>query len=296
MSTNPRPNLFIIGAPKCGTTAWTEYLGGRDDVFFSNPKEPHHFNTDMPGFRWYKTEQEYLELFSAAEGAKIRGEGSIMYLYSREAAANIRRFNPDAKILIFVRSHGSFVASYHQQLLYNRDEDETDLARAWAMSGHRPVESMPPHCREPRFVDYKSVGQFAQQAQRYLDLFPADQVRIIEFERWTKNPRNTYLEIIKFLGLEDDGMVDFPKINAAHRHKSAVLADLTQRPPSFVSTILRIVRKLPGLENLRPGRWLRKANRAEGYSTKPDTNLLQAIDTHYQADKDALRTLIEAQD
>lgn len=296
MSHSTRPNLFIIGAPKCGTTAWAEYLGSRDDVFFSTPKEPHHFNTDMPDFRWYRTEPDYLELFETAGDAKIRGEGSIMYLYSHEAATNIRRFNPDARILIFVRSHGAFVASYHQQLLYNRDEDETDLAKAWAMSGQRPAESMPPHCREPRFVDYKSVGQFAQQAQRYLDLFPADQVKIIEFERWTKNPRDTYLEIIAFLGLEDDGMNDFPKINAAHRHKSTVLADLTQRPPSFVSAILHYVRKLPGLENLRPGRWLRKANRAEGYSAKPDADLLRTIDTHYQADKDALRMLIEAQD
>lgn len=295
MTTDILPNLFIVGAPKCGTTAWVEYLGRRHDVFFSSPKEPHHFNTDMPAFRWYKTEPEYLTLFENAGASKVCGEGSIMYLYSHEAAGNIHRFNPDAKILIFVRSHGAFVASYHQQLLYNRDEDETDLAKAWGLSGQRAAARMPPHCREPRFVDYKSVGLFAKQVQRYLDLFPAEQVRIIEFERWTRNPRKTYLEIIQFLGLDDDGMDDFPKINAAHRHKSAVLADLTQRPPSFVSIVLRYIRKLPGLENFRPGRWLREANRAEGYSSKPDADLLQAIDRYYQNDKAALRKLIEAQ-
>jgi len=30
----PRPNLFIVGAPKCGTTAWVEYLRTHPDIFF----------------------------------------------------------------------------------------------------------------------------------------------------------------------------------------------------------------------------------------------------------------------
>jgi hypothetical protein len=35
-----KPNFFIVGAPKCGTTALSEYLRSHPDVFFSSPKEP----------------------------------------------------------------------------------------------------------------------------------------------------------------------------------------------------------------------------------------------------------------
>ena len=280
-----RPNLFIVGAPKCGTTAWVEYLSSHEDIFFTDPKEPHFFNTDMPGFRWYKHEADYLALFEGAGDTAIRGESSIMYLYSQVAARNIHAFNPDARILIFIRSHGAFIASYHQQLLYNRDEDELDLSKVWNLSGQRPEAQMPPHCREPQFVDYKSVGNFAIQIERFLDLFPTGRVKVIEFENWTRNPRETYLEILDFLGLPDDGKSEFEKVNAAHRHKSAKLADLTQRPPGLVSAVLRQIRKIPGLADLRLGRWLRRLNRAEGYEQQPDTGFLAKIDAFYASDK-----------
>ena len=50
--SGPRPNLFIVGAPKCGTTAWVEYLRTHPDIFFPEIKEPHYFATDLPGMRW----------------------------------------------------------------------------------------------------------------------------------------------------------------------------------------------------------------------------------------------------
>lgn len=37
-----KPNLFIVGAAKCGTTAWVNYLASHPDIFFAKVKEPHH--------------------------------------------------------------------------------------------------------------------------------------------------------------------------------------------------------------------------------------------------------------
>lgn len=295
MTRLTEPNLFIVGAPKCGTTAWVEYLSRREDVFFADPKEPHFFNTDMPGFRWFNNESDYYALFSGTESSAIRGESSIMYLYSRDAAQNIKDKHPDAKILIFVRKHAAFIASYHQQLLYNRDEAETDLRTAWQLSGRRRDAEMPPHCREPRFVDYKSVGLFSEQISRYREVFDPQQLRIIDFEQWTADPRKTYLDLLTFLGLKDDGVDDFPRVNAAHRHRSAALADLTQRPPSIISAALKQIRRIPGLNDVRPGRWLRQVNRAEGYSAQPETEILREIDEFYREDRAQLDKMIKAQ-
>ena len=42
-----KPNLFIIGAPKCGTTFLYYYLRQHPDIFFPSFKEPHFFGSDL---------------------------------------------------------------------------------------------------------------------------------------------------------------------------------------------------------------------------------------------------------
>ena len=37
------PGFFIVGAPRCGTTAMSTYLSGHPEVCFSVPKENHFF-------------------------------------------------------------------------------------------------------------------------------------------------------------------------------------------------------------------------------------------------------------
>ena len=47
LETSRVPDLFIIGAPKCGTTSIYEYLTGHPDVFMSAVKEPNYFARDL---------------------------------------------------------------------------------------------------------------------------------------------------------------------------------------------------------------------------------------------------------
>lgn len=94
-----KPNFFIIGAPKCGTTALCEYLRAHPRIGMSIPKEPHYFCTDCTTrFRTIYTQQEYLRCFDhVQDGCAVAGEGSVWYLFSEAAVVNILRFAPDAK-------------------------------------------------------------------------------------------------------------------------------------------------------------------------------------------------------
>ena len=158
-----KPNLFIVGAPKCGTTAWVSYLSGHPDVYFTPRKEPHYFCTDFPNYRWADSEESYLAFFEGAGDAKIVGEASVRYLYSREAAREIHAFNEQARILILLRKQGSFLPSYHNQVLYNRDETNPDFAEVWRISKQGLPRTIPASCREPTFLDYSAVGDFETQ-------------------------------------------------------------------------------------------------------------------------------------
>src|SRR5829696_5300628 len=132
------PNLFIVGAPKCGTTAWVEYLRTHPDIFFPNTKEDCFFALDLPGFRFIQTEAEYSKLFAGSHGARVIGEASAMYLFSNAAADAIRNYNPDAKILIFLREQEEFLPSLHNQFLREFSEEIEDFETVWRLSGRRP--------------------------------------------------------------------------------------------------------------------------------------------------------------
>src|SRR3954469_17362945 len=104
MTARPRkPNLFIVGAVKCGTTAWHEYLRSHPDIFMPELKEPGFFAHDLPKWRGIVSDGEYSALFADGGAARVLGEASAIYLVSNTAAQAIRDFNAAAKILIFLR-------------------------------------------------------------------------------------------------------------------------------------------------------------------------------------------------
>ena len=282
-----KPNLFVVGAPKCGTTAWVEYLRSHPSIFFSAVKEPHHFARDFPKWCFFRTMEEYLALFRESGGAPVVGEASVRYLYSQVAAREIHTFNPDAKILIFLRAQEDFLPSIHNQQLYNRDESIEEFERAWRLSGKRTAKTIPSWCREPSFLDYASMGRFHEQVERYFAVFPEEQIRVIAYRDWTADPRRTYLEILSFLGLEDDGRTAFPQINEAKRHRSKLLASFTQIPPPWIRRTHIRLTQFAGRELGLLSR-LRQLNRGRGYHSKVDPSLKEEIQRYYAAENQLL--------
>ena len=290
--TVAKPNLFIVGAPKCGTTAWVNYLSDHPDIFFTPAKEPHYFSTDFPEFRWARTESEYSSLFEGAGNAAVVGEASVQYLYSREAASNIGACNPEARILVFLRRHESFLPSYHHQLVYNREEDVSDFATAWKLSLSASARKFPPTCRESSFLDYPSVGRFSEQLERYLDVFPEEQLMVVRFEHWTSSPRETYLRILNFLCLDDDGRQDFPPIHQAKHHRSNLLANITQRPPTWLLKAGAMIKWATGKKKLNAAAALRRVNTSDGYATTIDDDLKRELIEFFASENEALDKLL----
>ena len=287
-----RPNFFIVGAPKCGTTAWVDYLSCHPDICFSSSKEPHFFNEDFPKFRWARSLEAYLDFFKDCENAKIIGDASVQYLYSKTAAQKISEFSPNAKILIMLREPPSFIRSYHNQLLMNCDETETDLRKAWEMSGVRSLETVPKTCREPAFLDYKRVGLFSEQVGRYLNYFPTHQVKIVSMQDWIDDPRRLYMDLMDFLALRDDRKAEFPVVHAAKHVSSKRLHKLTQRPPDSLKMIMPWIRKIPGLENFRGSNIIRKLNYRVGYDKAVDNELMGEINAYFAADQIKLSHIV----
>jgi sulfotransferase family protein len=279
-----KPNLFIVGAPKCGTTAWVEYLSTHPDIFFSPVKEPHHFASDRPPDGRITSRDEYLRLFQASGPAKVVGEASVTYLLSGTAAQNIHQFNPDAKIIILLRSQEDYLPSRHNQLIFNGEESIEDFETAWRMSGKRDTTNIPKACKNPDLLDYRAAGMFSPQVERFYSFFPAEQIRVFHFDHWVGNARPTYLEILRFLEVPDDGRTQFLPVHQAHHHESKLLVNFIRNPPRAVRSAVEFAKKVTRRSNLGLADWALRLDARPGILSKANADLKSEIRAFYAED------------
>jgi hypothetical protein len=257
------PDFFVVGAPKCGTSALAGYLREHPDCFMCWPKEPLFFCEDLSGIRQVESLPEYLCLFAnAPPGARAVGEASAMYLYSQVAIARLREHFASARLIVMLRSPIDLVEAFHAQLRYALAEDQPQLATAWDLQDERALGgSLPPGCPESKLLQYRRVALLGDQVRRLFAAVPSEQVHIVVFDDLVQDPRAEYLRLLAFLGLQDDGRVDFPAVNARRAHRLRLVSRLTQRPPRFVVQVSKALKRRFGLERIGVLDGLRRANR-----------------------------------
>jgi hypothetical protein len=99
------PALFIVGAPRCGTTSMSHALGKHPDIAFSKPKEPHFFSALREPFDTAEARTHYLNLFfpTLTRSHRAIAEGSVSTLYDHGSLRRILRCFPQAKFVVMVR-------------------------------------------------------------------------------------------------------------------------------------------------------------------------------------------------
>jgi len=229
---------FIVGAPRCGTTALAEYLREHPDVCFSTPKEPHYFlmhdlRDAEPAQLRQAVRDRYLGLyFRERQGASVYAEGSVSYLFAPERLEPILKLWPRAKFIISLRSPLEMVPSLHQRLFYNGDENQRDFNRAWDLTEQRRAgRNIPRTCLEPRFLDYKEAGFLGKHLERFFSLVPRDRCLITVFDDFKKDPGATYRRVLEFLDLPDDERTVFERHNESRDSRYPWIHRLMKRPP-----------------------------------------------------------------
>lgn len=289
-----QPNFFLVGAPKCGTTALCHYLNEHPNVFLATPKEPHYFATDLAGYREVKSKREYERLFAAAAPHHRRlGEASVFYLYSQEAPRRIHDYAPHSRIIVMLRNPVDLVTSLHAQLCYSRDEDEKDLAKAWRLVHRRRSGAcIPPHCRDHQVLFYDEIARFGEQCQRWLRHFPREQIKFVRFDDFAESPGRIYRDVLAFLELPDDGRVEFPRINGRKKQRVATVADFTERTPRTLVRFAMDAKRILGIRRWGVLDTLRRWNTAATAPARLSTELKQDIVATYEDDLLLLAELI----
>lgn len=217
-----KPNLFIVGQPKSGTSALFSFLKDHPDVCACATKEPQFFCKDINSQYFHlsnmeRSEENFLKLFSHCANQKILMEASTAYLYSRVAAEEIYNFNPDAKIIIMLREPVDFLFTYHMQMLRTSCafEEIDDFLKALELEPLRKKgQHIPENCFDHQFLFYSDRTRYTDQIKRYRERFPENQIKIIVYDDFKSNNRAVYDEVAAFLDLDASFRPEFKTVNA----------------------------------------------------------------------------------
>lgn len=225
------PDFFIVGHAKSGTTALYEMLRAQPGIFMPELKEPVFFAKELPRqahrYRAPETLEQYLALFEPAEAWQQVGEASASYLWSRSAAAGIAELAPGAKIIAIFREPADFLRSLHLQCVQSRYETEKDLRRALALEQERRQgRGIPRSSSWPQVLLYSDHVRYVEQLQRYLAVFPPEQVLTLIYDDFRLDNNATTRAVLDFLGVQATVPVHPVEANPTVRMRSQQLDEL----------------------------------------------------------------------
>jgi hypothetical protein len=232
------PNLFLVGAPKSGTTSLYEWLRHHPQVYMSPFKEPCYYARDLAweqsGYylRYGVDRDRYLGLFADADGARRLGEASTRYLYSRDAPSLIAGEADDPRIVAILRNPIDMIASLHAHKVASGTEDLPDLADAIAAEDDRRAGRRIPRDSNPKLSTYTDRARFAEQLAPWLDTFGRDRVHVLILEQVIRDPAARFRELLGFLGVDATYQPDtFATHNPVHAGRPSLLGRAARSRP-----------------------------------------------------------------
>ena len=206
-----RPTYLVIGAQRSGSTSLDDHLSAHPAVLTAAVKEVQYFHRYYErGERWYRARFPL-----AVQGTRCRrrtgvtpavGETSPDYLFDPRCPARVHAFDPEMKLIAVLRdpverahSHWRMVTRHGQESLsfedaLDREESELapELERLQETQGYRDF---------PFRTSYVARGRYAEQLERWLALFPREQLLVVLSEDMFADPGGTMDVITRFLGV-----------------------------------------------------------------------------------------------
>jgi len=235
-----KPNLFIVGAAKSGTTAMNDFLNQHPDIFMAK-KELHFFGSDLNINQSTLTEQEYLDFFKEGQGKKITGESSVWYLFSKKAAAEIKAFSSDAKIIIMLRNPVEMMRALHQQNIYDGNEDIAGFEEAvLAVTDRKNGRRLPKSPEHLSCLLYLDAVKYYKQVKRYFDVFGKENVCVIIYDDFKSDNSEVYRYVLNFLQVDTTFEPVYDIINPYKEVGNIAVHQFIKHPPNKLREMVRM--------------------------------------------------------
>jgi hypothetical protein len=227
-----RPTFLVIGAQKAGTTSLHRYLSEHPAVLCAEPKEVHFFDLAHHlayGRGWYLS---HFPLRTRALRIRRRlgvepavGEATPEYLFHPRGPERVHAFDPGLRLIALLRDPVERAYSQYQMQVRKRGEtlsfeealerEETELPYELRRMSEDPTYTWP-HDRRRSYV---ARGRYAEQLERWLSLFPREQLLVLTSEELWTDPAATTSAVSAFLGVPEWRPRTFPH-QSAGAHES----------------------------------------------------------------------------
>lgn len=180
------PNFIVIGNLRSGTTWLDSCLRQHPDVFLPRYVKGTHFFSH----RFHKGVSWYERHFDAWRDERAVGEVSALCLGSEVAAKNIHRVIPHARLVACLRDPMTSIWSHYLRELRQGRSRKPFLE---TLREHPEIAGYHLH--------YRNLN-------RYLELFPREQILIIFHDDISQRPHDVLGEVFRFLDIRDDFVPD----------------------------------------------------------------------------------------
>jgi hypothetical protein len=288
------PNLFVVGAPKAGTTFVHEALRLAENTYMSEVKEPGFFTS-----REYRLGLEHYvgAYFQGAHGHTSRGESTPWYLYSEEALDRIAGLPVPwvPKVVVLVRRPAdralSMYRDQHRRGLEARTFPEAITQELAALGRGELAADV-----RQRYV---WGGHYTEHIRRWQDTFGPGAVQILAFEDLTSDQAGLWAALGSFLQ-HDLGPPTFDRVSERDRNPSGDLRwPRLDRALRFFEgrehpVVERVKAVLPPGTHRRVlqkvGRINRQPGRGQGFDV--DHEVLAMLDAHFHDEHQRVEALI----
>ena len=243
------PDFFVVGAIKAGTTALYHYLGQHPGIALPHRQEPNFFafkgqvvdfrgpgNSPAPINRTSVTDSSSYEQLYGRVGERVVGDISPVYLYWPATVKNMRKYAPNAKIIMILRNPIDRAFSSYMHLLRDDREPLGDFRAALDAEPVRLAENWGFLWR------YKDVGRYAKQVQRYLDAFPEEQILVLLYDELRQDAAAVCRRIQGFVGVDPHFTPDVSgRFNMSGVPRSRFLHEILDRQSAIKSVLKAVV-------------------------------------------------------
>jgi len=288
-------SFFIVGAPRCGTTALSRMLEGHPRVSFSKPKETHFLLEARPELSQEEVRRLYLERFhpKLARDTQAIGDGSVSYLYDPLAIRRAVAFDSRAKFIVAVRNPVDMLRSYHARMLFTLDEDQKDFSRAWALQeSRRAGHDLPRRCRDPQLLQYGEVASLGKYVEKLFQAVGREHCHVVVFDDLIDDPGRVYLQLLRFIGIDDDGRREFKAKRGNAGYRWRWMQQFAMNPPPWIFQLIEhsnvpMLKRLKGLRKR-----IKKFNKAPKQRQELSEAMRGTLREHLDDDVEKLSSLL----
>ncbi len=206
-------DFLVIGAQKCATSWLYDCLDGHPEIALPESKKEVEY---LGGELYEKNGADwYFGLIKNRQPGQIAGDVSVNYISDPRSAPLVQQYLPNDRTVACLRDpieRAVSATTWYTRKNFIPEAPVEEVLRAALKTDPTLVPT------EFNHADLLYRGKYDIQLARYRSFVPADRMHYVLYDEVSSNPKQVFVDLFKFLGV-DSGFMP-PKIDTKPKHNT----------------------------------------------------------------------------